>query len=68
MKNQQHLQTRTPRDISSSALNVPEAIEQQVREHPVVQEIIRVFDAQIDFIEPRRKTPGFSRGESSLSK
>ena len=47
MRRKQNLQVRQDRPTPSTALSATEALEQQVRAHPVVQEVMRLFDARI---------------------
>ncbi len=60
MSNKQDLKVRRQRTATTSvAPSSSEALEQQVREHPVVQEVIRLFDARIVAI----KLAGASEGD-----
>jgi hypothetical protein len=47
MRKKRDLKTRQRTPTTSIAASTSEAIEQQVREHPVVQEAMRLFDAHI---------------------
>ena len=47
MPNKQDLKVRQRTATTSIAPSSSKALEQQVREHPVVQEVIRLFDAHI---------------------
>lgn len=51
MRRKQNLKVRQDVLTSSAALSITEALEQQVRTHPVVLEAIRLFDARIVAIE-----------------
>ena len=51
MRRNQNHNVRQDRPTSSTALSATEAIEQPVREHPVVHEVMRLFDARIVAIE-----------------
>jgi len=47
MRNKQGLKVRRPTPTILVAPSSSEALEQQVREHPVVQEVMRLFNARI---------------------
>jgi hypothetical protein len=47
MRKKQDLKGGQRAATTSIAPSTSEALEQQVREHPVVQEVIRLFDARI---------------------
>ena len=47
MRRKQNLKVRQDALTSSTALSATEALEQQVRAHPVVQEVMRLFDARL---------------------
>jgi len=47
MRRKQNRNVRQDRPTSSTALSATKALEQQVREHLVVQEVICLFDARI---------------------
>ncbi len=47
MRNKQDLKVRQRTSTISVGPRSSEALEQQVREHPVVQEVVRLFDARI---------------------
>ena len=47
MRRKQNLKVRQDIPTPSTALSATEALEQQVRAHPVVQEVMRLFDARI---------------------
>lgn len=51
MRRKQNLNVRQVVPTPSTALSATEALEQQVRAHPVVQEVMRLFDARIVAIE-----------------
>ena len=54
MRRKQKPKVRQNVPIPSVALSASEALEQQVRAHPVVQEVMRLFDARIVAIERAR--------------
>ena len=47
MRRKQNLTARQDVLTPSTALSATEALEQQVRAHPVVQEVMRLFDARL---------------------
>ena len=47
MRRKQNLKVRQDMPITSATLSATEALEQQVRSHPVVQEVMRLFNARI---------------------
>ena len=47
MRRKQNLKVRQDVPPPSTALSATEALEQQMRAHPVVQEAMRLFDARI---------------------
>jgi hypothetical protein len=47
MRRKQNLKVRQDVPVPSTALRATEALEQQVRAHPVMQEVMRLFDARI---------------------
>ncbi len=47
MRRKQNFQVRQDVPTPSTALRATEALEQQARAHPVVQEVMRLFDARI---------------------
>jgi hypothetical protein len=47
MRRKQNLKGRQRIPTTSVRPSSPEVLEQQVREHPVVQEVMRLFDARI---------------------
>jgi len=51
MRRKQNLKVRQDVPPPSTALSATEALEQQVRAHPVVQEVMRLFDARLVAIE-----------------
>ena len=51
MRRKQNLKVRQDVLTPSAALSTTEALEQQVRAHPVVQEAIRLFDARLVTVE-----------------
>jgi hypothetical protein len=51
MRKKQDLKARQHVPATSTAPHASPMLEQQVREHPVVQEVIRLFDARIVSIE-----------------
>ncbi len=59
MPKKQNLKVQQGVPAPSTALRVTEALEQQVRAHPVVQEAMRLFDARIVAVSSRatRETP-----------
>jgi hypothetical protein len=58
MRKKQDLKVRQRTPTISIAPSTSEALEQQVREHPVVQEVIRLFDARIVAITRARASKG----------
>jgi hypothetical protein len=57
MRRKQNLDVRQDVPAPSTALRVTEALEQQVRAHPVVQEAMRLFDARIVAITQGAERP-----------
>ncbi len=55
MRRKQNLRVRQGTPTTSTALGATEALEQQVREYPVVQEVIRLFDAHCRHCAGRSK-------------
>lgn len=51
MRRKQNLKVRQDVLAPSTALSTTEALEQQVRAHPVVQEVMRLFDARLVAVE-----------------
>ncbi len=51
MRRKQNLKVQQDALTPSTALSTTEALEQQVRAHPVVQEVMRLFDARLVAIE-----------------
>lgn len=47
MRGKQNLKVRQDVSAPSTNLSAAEALEQQMRAHPVVQEVMRLFDARI---------------------
>ena len=47
MRNKRNLKVRQRTPTTLVASSTSEVLEQQVREHPVVQEVVRLFDAHI---------------------
>ena len=63
MRRKQNLKGRQDMPATSAALCDTEAPEQQVRAHPVVQEVMRLFDARIIAIERAGAREGDERLE-----
>ncbi len=61
MSRKQNLKVRQDIPTTSNALSATEALEQQVRAHPVVQEVMRLFDARIVAIMPTGARVGDGR-------
>ncbi len=61
MRRKQNLKVRQDIPTTSTALSATEAIEQQVRAHQVVQEVMRLFNARIVAIERARASEGDGR-------
>ena len=61
MRRKQNLKVRQDRPTPSTAHSATEALEQQVRAHPVVQEVMRLFDARIVAIERTGTSDGAGR-------
>jgi hypothetical protein len=61
MRKKQNLKARQHIPATSTAPNTSLVLEQQVREHPVVQEVIRLFDARIVSIEQTKANEGARR-------
>ncbi len=61
MRRKQNLKVRQDVPTPSAALSATEALEQQVRAHPVVQEVMRLFDARIVAIERTGTSEGAGR-------
>lgn len=52
MPNKPHLPAKSRKRTSRNAPSVPKTLEQQAGDNPVVQEVMRVFDARISSIVP----------------
>jgi lipopolysaccharide biosynthesis regulator YciM len=61
MRRKQNLKVRQDVLTPSAALSTTEALEQQVRAHPVVQEVMRIFDARIVAVERNRTSEAAER-------
>ena len=61
MRRKQNLKVRQDVPTPSTALRATEALEQQVRAHPVVKEVMRLFDARIIAIERAGASEGDER-------
>jgi len=61
MRRKQNLKVQQDTPTLSTTLSATEALEQQMREHPVVQEALRLFDARIIAITPTRARVGDGR-------
>ncbi len=64
MRRKQNLKVRQDVPTPSTALSATEALEQQVRANPLVQEVIRLFDARIVTIERTGTSDGAGRSAS----
>lgn len=64
MRKKQNFKARQHISATSTAPNNSPVLEQQVREHPVVQEVIRLFDARIVSIEQTKANEGARRPEA----
>lgn len=58
MHRKQNLKVRQDMPATAAALSATEALEQQARAHPVVQEVMRLFHARIVTIERTAASEG----------
>ncbi len=61
MRRKKNFKVWQERPTPSTAHSAIEALEQQVRAHPVVQEVMRLFDARIVAIERTGTSDGAGR-------
>lgn len=61
MQRKQQLTVRSHKQPSRSAQCLPETLEQQVRENPVVQEMMNLFQARIVSVVPSNPWEGNER-------
>ena len=61
MRRKQNRGVRQDISTPSTALGATEALEQQVRAHPVVQEVMRLFDARLVAITRTETREGAAR-------
>jgi len=61
MQRKPHLTVRSHKQPSRSTQCIPETLEQQVRENPVVQEMMNLFQARIVSVVPMNPWEGDER-------